>query len=127
VSPSPSGGARGPHSGDAGEDLACEELRRLGFRILARNFRCRAGEIDVVAEERGTVVFVEVKERRGESHGSAVEAVTAAKRQKVIRAARIYAALHGLSDAPLRFDVVAIDWGPLGPRVRHDAGAFGES
>jgi putative endonuclease len=127
VSPTPSGGGRRPHRGDAGEDLACEELRRLGFRILARNFRCRAGEIDVVAEERGTVVFVEVKERRGESHGSAIEAVTAAKRQKVIRAARIYAALHGLSDAPLRFDVVAIDWGPLGPRVRHDAGAFGES
>jgi putative endonuclease len=127
VSLSPSGGPRGPHRGDAGEELACEHLRRLGLRILARNFRCRAGEIDVVAEDHGTVVFVEVKERRGESHGSAVEAVTATKRQRVIRAARIYAALHTVSDAPVRFDVVAIDWGPLGPRVRHDAGAFGES
>ena len=127
MSASPSGRPKGPHRGDAGEDLACEHLRRHGLKILARNYRCRAGEIDVVAEDRGTVVFVEVKERRGESHGSAVEAVTALKRLKVIRAARVYAAIHGLSEAPLRFDVVAIDWGPMGPRVRHDAGAFSES
>jgi putative endonuclease len=126
VSPAPPGRPAGPRPGESGEDLACEHLRRGGLRILARNYRCRAGEIDVVAEERGTVVFVEVKERRGESHGSAVEAVTAAKRRKVVRAARAYATTHGLSDSPLRFDVVAIDWGPEGPRVRHDAGAFGE-
>jgi putative endonuclease len=80
----------------------------------------------VVAEDRGTVVFVEVKERGGDSHGAAVEAVTAAKRRKVLRAARLYAARHGLSDSPTRFDVVAIDWGQDGPRVRHFAGAFGE-
>jgi putative endonuclease len=80
----------------------------------------------VVADDRGTVVFVEVKERGGDSHGEAVEAVTAAKRRRVVRAARLYAALHGLSESPIRFDVVAIDWKPDGPRVRHYAGAFGE-
>jgi putative endonuclease len=96
------------------------------MRILARNYRCRAGEIDIVAEDQGTVVFVEVKERTGDSHGSAVEAVTAAKRRKIVRAAHAFAATRGLGDSPLRFDVVAIDWGPDGPRVRHDAGAFGE-
>ncbi len=127
MSPLPPGRLQGPHRGDPGEELACEHLRGLGLTIRTRNFRCRAGEIDIVAEDRGTIVFVEVKERRGESHGSAVEAVTAAKRLKVIRAARLYAAVHGLSDAPLRFDVVAIDWGPAGPRVCHFAGAFGES
>jgi putative endonuclease len=127
VSPFESGRPAGPHRGDSGEDRACDYLRRRGLKILARNYRCRAGEIDVVAEDRGTVVFVEVKERRGESHGSAVEAVTATKRRKVVRAAQAYAAAHGLCDSPLRFDVVAIDWGPEGPRVRHDAGAFGES
>ncbi len=116
----------GPHRGEPGEDLACEHLRGRGMRVLARNFRCRSGEIDIVADDRGTVVFVEVKERRGDSHGSAVEAVTLEKRRRVVRAARVYAATHGLSESPVRFDVLAIDWGPEGPRVRHDAGAFGE-
>ena len=128
MSPSPRGSARGaPPRGRRARTWPASTCAATGCRILARNYRCRAGEIDVVAEDRGTVVFVEVKERRGESHGSAVEAVTAAKRRKVIRAARVYAATHGLSESPLRFDVVAIDWGPEGPRVRHDAGAFGES
>ena len=81
-----------------------------------------------MAEDRGTVVFVEVKERRGDSHGSAVEAVTAGEapegRPGRPRSTRRPTASR---ESPLRFDVVAIDWGPEGPRVRHDAGAFGES
>ncbi len=80
-----------------------------------------------MADDRGTLVFVEVKERRAESHGTAVEAVTALKRRRVVRAARIYAATQGLSETRIRFDVVAIDWGPDGPRLRHDEGAFGEA
>ena len=80
-----------------------------------------------MAQDRGTIVFVEVKERTGESHGTAVEAVTPAKRRKILRAAHVYAATHALGESPVRFDVVSIDWGPEGPRVRHDAGAFGES
>jgi putative endonuclease len=122
VSPRPAG----PRRGEAGEELACEHLRARGLKVLARNYRCRVGEIDVVADDGGTLVFVEVKERGDDSHGSAVEAVTALKRRRVVRAARIYAAVHGRSDSPVRFDVLAIDWGPEGPRVRHDAGAFGE-
>ncbi len=80
-----------------------------------------------MAEDRGTIVFVEVKERAGDSHGSAVESVTLAKRRKVVRAARMYAATHGVTEFAVRFDVVAIDWGPDGPRVRHDEGAFAEA
>jgi len=79
-----------------------------------------------VADDRGTLVFVEVKERQGDTHGSAVEAVTPLKQRRVVRAARLYAAQRGLSEAEVRFDVVAIDWGPEGPRVRHDEGAFRE-
>ena len=116
----------GPHRGDAGEDLACAHLQARGMKVLARNYRCRAGEIDVVANDGGTLVFVEVKERSSDSHGAAVEAVTAEKRRRVVRAARVYAATHGQSEARIRFDVLAIDWSPEGPRVRHDAGAFGE-
>lgn len=118
---------RAARPGRSGEDLAAAYLQRKGMAILARNYRCRAGEIDLVARDGAVVVFVEVKERRSESHGTAVEAVTWRKRQRVLRAARVYASVNGLTDAPVRFDVLAIDWVASGPRVRHDAGAFGES
>jgi putative endonuclease len=117
-------GGRGTRPGQAGEDLACAYLQQHGLRVMERNYRCRGGEIDIIARDGGTVVFVEVKERTGASHGTAVEAVTPMKRSRVVRAARTYAARHALSESPLRFDVVAIDWGSEGPRIRHDAGAF---
>ncbi len=110
--------------GAAGEDRACAHLRRQGLTILERNFRCRVGEIDVVAREGETLVFVEVKERGDASHGTAVEAVTPAKRQRVIRAAQLWAARHRESESRVRFDVVAIDWGREGAVVRHERAAF---
>jgi putative endonuclease len=119
-------GVSGARPGRSGEELAADYLRRAGLRILACNYRCSTGEIDIVAQDGPVVVFVEVKERRSASHGTAVEAVTWQKRRRIVRAARSYAAVHRLADAPVRFDVVAIDWEPKGPRVRHDAGAFGE-
>lgn len=114
----------GPHRGRPGEDHACRHLVAAGFEILKRNFRCRSGEVDVVARDGETTVFVEVKERTGASHGSGVEAVTFGKRRRLIRAARLYAASHGLDEQPLRFDVISIDWDADGPRLRHDRGAF---
>lgn len=113
--------------GRHGEDLACAHLERAGIEVLERNYRCRGGEIDIVARDGETVVFVEVKERGGSSHGSAVEAVTAEKRRRLVRAARLYAATHALLESPLRFDVVSIDQGPAGPRIRHDKDAFGDA
>lgn len=110
--------------GEAGERLACEHLERIGFEILQRNFRCRSGEVDVIAREGDATVFVEVKDRAGPSHGEGFEGVTFGKRRRIIRAARLYAAAHGLSDSPLRFDVVSIDRSTGRPRVRHDRGAF---
>ena len=112
------------HRGTAGEDRACQHLRRQGFVILERNYRCRTGEIDVVARDGDTLVFVEVKERGDASHGGAVEAVTPAKRRRVIRAAQQWAAVHRESESRVRFDVVAIDPGPEGPTIRHERGAF---
>jgi putative endonuclease len=112
------------HRGTAGEERACAHLRHQGLTILERNFRCRVGEIDVVAREGDTVVFVEVKERGDASHGTAVEAVTPAKRRRVIRAAELWAARHGQSDSKVRFDVVGIDWEPEGPVIRHERSAF---
>ena len=112
--------------GASGEGLACRHLESRGYAILARNFRCRSGEIDVVARSGAATVFVEVKERGGPGHGAGHEAVTFGKRRRILRAARLYAAARGLSETPLRFDVISIDWSSGEPRIRHDEDAFGE-
>jgi len=112
--------------GSAGEGLACRLLEARGYAILERNFRCRSGEIDVVARHGDATVFVEVKERSADSHGEGHEAVTFGKRRRIVRAARIYSASRGLEETPLRFDVISIDWSTGEPRVRHYEGAFGE-
>jgi putative endonuclease len=110
--------------GAAGEDAACRYLERRGFVILCRNFRCRSGEVDVVARDGATTVFVEVKARSSRSHGEGHESVTFDKRRRIVRAARIFAASRGLTDEPLRFDVISIDAAAGEPRIRHDRGAF---
>jgi putative endonuclease len=121
--PTPAGAAA--KAGEPGESLACEFLRRNGYQIVTRNFRCRSGEVDVIARQGDTTVFVEVKDRGSASHGEGHEAVTFAKRRRIIRAAQLYAASRGLSESPLRFDVISIDRGEGEKRrVRHDAGAF---
>ena len=114
----------GERPGESGETLACRYLEAQGFAVLARNFRCRSGEVDVVARQGDTTVFVEVKERHGDGHGEGHEAVTFGKRRRIVRAARLYASARGLTEAPLRFDVVSIDWTNGCPRIRHEAGAF---
>ena len=115
---------RGPRAGLEGEDLACRHLAAQGYTILARNFRCRSGEVDVVARDGAYTVFVEVKHRRGSAHGAGHESVTFGKRRRIVRAARIFASARGLSESPLRFDVVSIDETDGVPRIRHDRGAF---
>jgi putative endonuclease len=114
-----------PGTGAAGEDLACLRLEAAGMKIICRNYRCRAGEIDVIARDGSVVVFVEVKERGDSSHGLGCEAVTRGKRRRIIQAAQLYASRHGLTEEPLRFDVVSVDWeGGALPRIRHDRDAF---
>ncbi len=115
---------RGPQAGAAGEDLACRHLEAQGCRILARNFRCRSGEIDVIARDGEVTVFVEVKDRAGRTHGEGHESVTFGKRRRVVRAARLYAATRGISEQPMRFDVISIERDGGGDRIRHDRSAF---
>ena len=79
-------------AGTRAEDRCAEALRGAGLRILERNWRCRHGEIDLVAEERGVLVFVEVRMRRAFAFGGAGESVTAAKRARLLAAARLYLA-----------------------------------
>jgi putative endonuclease len=95
--------------GISGENLAVEELERQGYAVLDRRYRTRHGEIDIVARDGDTIVFVEVKLRLRAEKGTAAEAVTPAKQHKVIRMAREYLARQRMADRPCRFDVVAID------------------
>ena len=95
--------------GKSGEDLACAELERRGYAILDRRYRTRHGEIDIVAEHEGTIVFVEVRARATAEFGRAAETVTDAKKRKVTAMAVDYLARHHLANRPCRFDVVAID------------------
>jgi putative endonuclease len=95
--------------GIAGEDLACRELERRGYAILARRYRTRFGEIDIVARDGDVVVFVEVKARRTKRYGSAAEAMSLRKRRRIAAMALDYLAWHDRSDRRCRFDVVAID------------------
>ena len=95
--------------GKWGEEHAVRELERRGYAILARRYRTRHGEIDIVADDAGTVVFVEVKARRQEECGSAAEAITIHKQRRLTSMAVDYLARNHLTDRPCRFDVVAID------------------
>ena len=110
--------------GRRGEWLAGLLLRLKGYRILARNWRCALGEIDIVAEQRSCIVFVEVKTRASRSAGSPEEAVTRAKRERLVRLGQAYLGqLRGRARAA-RFDVIAVESGWPWPKVRHIRDAF---
>ena len=94
--------------GKIGEDLACSELERRGYEVLERRYRRRGGELDIVARDGATVVFVEVKTREGRDFGEAVEAVTPRKRWRMTHLALDYLARHRLTECACRFDVVSV-------------------
>jgi putative endonuclease len=100
--------------GASGERVAAHALEASGCRIVARNWRCRAGEVDLIAEDGAELVFVEVKTRRGAQLGSPEEAVTPRKRQRLIAAAQTYLAEQDAEQRPYRIDVVAVELGPSG-------------
>jgi putative endonuclease len=94
--------------GKTGEDLACRELEGRGYAIIARRYRRRRGELDIVARDGSTLVFVEVKTRQSRDFGDAAEAVNWFKRRTMVQLAMEYMARHRLTNEPCRFDVVAI-------------------
>lgn len=93
--------------GARAEDLCAERMRRAGMRIVARNWRCRHGEIDLIADEAGVTVFAEVRLRKRGRFGGAAESITAAKRARLIAAARHF--LTGRRERVCRFDVMLLD------------------
>ena len=94
------------------------------MRIIARNFRDKTGEIDIIAQDGETVVFVEVKTRRSDRYGSPEESVTVSKQKQIIRVAGSFLSKHALIDAPIRFDVIAIRMATEGPEINHIVAAF---
>ena len=95
--------------GGAQEARAMLELERLGYKILEKNFRCRIGEIDMIALHKGYLVFIEVKYRKNSKAGFAAEAVTWKKQQTISRVADYYIRTHCKKIPSCRFDVVALD------------------
>lgn len=110
--------------GKSGEDLAVRELKRRGYAILARRYRTRGGEIDIIARDGATVVFVEVKMRETRDFGGAAEAVTALKQRRIMHTALDYLMRHHLTAAPCRFDVVSIELADGGPAIEIYQNAF---
>jgi putative endonuclease len=109
-------------AGTRAEELCAELLERAGMRVIERNWRCRLGEIDLIAEDGATVVFAEVRLRSSFGFGGAGESVTEAKRARLRAAARLYLARK--PDASCRFDVFLIDG--LASSVQWIRDAFGE-
>ena len=107
--------------GAYGERLAAEFLVDQGHRVLARNWRWRKGELDLVTEIHGTVVVVEVKTRRSHDFGAPEESITAAKQRKLVQTARAYLRDSKKEDAQWRIDLIAIDVDPNGDvrRIEH--------
>jgi putative endonuclease len=110
--------------GKMGEDLAAGELARRGYVILERQYRTRYGEIDIIARDGETLVFVEVKARQGEEFGGGGAAVTISKQQRIVRMAIDYLARNKQYDCPCRFDVVTVDMEGGTPRIEVYPHAF---
>lgn len=111
-------------TGRRGEDLAAVFLLEKGYRLLERNWRTRAGEIDIIVEVHGVIVFCEVKARRSNRYGSGSEAVNRRKQLKLIQIATLYLQKHGKLESRCRFDVLEIDFGNGKEAVRHIENAF---
>ncbi len=110
--------------GKAGEEFAERYLKRQGYAIVERNYRCPLGEIDLIALDKRAVVFVEVKTRRVDTSGAPLESVNGAKQRRLKRAAQHYLNRHRLHDRDVQFDVVGISLRSDPPAVRHVRHAF---
>lgn len=112
--------------GQMGEEAALAWLKKKGHRLLARNWRCRLGEIDLITAEGNQTVFVEVRSRTSDLFGAPAESVTSQKQTRLRRLAEYYLLSQGLAGRSVRFDVVAVRLTPEGQvtHIQHLPGAF---
>jgi putative endonuclease len=116
-----------PHlrTGERGEDLAARYLESRGLVVLARNWRCPEGELDLVATDRRRLIVCEVKTRSGTNFGHPAEAVTDEKANRIRRLSRRWRTTHDIGWCEERFDIVSIIWPPgEPPRIQHFKGVF---
>lgn len=109
--------------GSAGETAAANYLKRRRYKIIDRNFSCRFGEIDIIAQKDGYIVFVEVKTRKNEDFAMAREFVTYSKQQRLIRTAMLWLQQYDTELQP-RFDVIEVVGEGIGRKIRHIENAF---
>ncbi len=95
--------------GKFGEELAYKKIKRLGYKKIIRNYRCPLGEVDLIATDGDTLVFIETKTRKGKSMGYAKEAVNARKRRQLSKVALSYMKANNCCDTKARFDVIAVN------------------
>jgi putative endonuclease len=111
--------------GKSGEEAAVAYLKKKRFQVLERGFRFRRGEIDIIARENDTLVFIEVKTRQSLEFGLPEESVTPLKQQQIRRLAEAYLATTHLCDIPCRFDIISLFYSPKdGYRIHHLRDAF---
>lgn len=110
--------------GRQGEQMAEQFLRARGYVLVARNYRCAYGEIDLVVRDRDTLVFVEVRTQSGPTFGDPLESVTQRKQRQIVKAALHYVVRHRVENHPLRFDVIGISWNNAAPQIVHVKEAF---
>ena len=110
--------------GKRGEELAIGHLKALKYRILERNFKCRLGEIDIIARDKSTLVFIEVKTRATKDFGGPAAAVHERKQRQLSKVALVYLTQKKLFDVPARFDVVAVELTPPSPNIEVIRNAF---
>ena len=110
--------------GKEGERLAEDYLKRKGYKLVERNYRCSAGEVDLIVLDRRVIVFVEVKTRTGHGFGTPAEAVQPRKQRKMMQAAQFFLSEKKLHQRDARFDVVGISWPAREPVVEHIENAF---
>jgi len=111
-------------TGKLGESLAVAHLQKMGYQIVAQNYRCLYGEVDVVARDGDTIVFIEVKSRKSEMFGAPQEAVGLEKQKKLSRVSLHYLQQKRLETCNARFDVIAVKMSPDGTRIDLIRNAF---
>ncbi len=94
--------------GNIGEDVACKYIEKIGYNVLERNFKCRQGEIDIIAKNKNEIVFIEVKTRRNKKYGSGIDAVDLIKQRHIYKSSEYYLYLMKLENKQTRYDVIEI-------------------